>query len=323
MSLTQQLFLQSLRELDGVSQNVFDKHRGPLIASLIDHAWREVPAYRARLAPFVVDGNFDLSRWVEIPLLRCNDLNALGPAFVARSVPPPDMVENIDLASQVPVARRSQLSRIATECERERFYETLGIELTAQLAILHPEQETSGRGRGWSITFTGNNWSAGSVAASPSDQLDWLTITEIHQLRTNSVLADGLAKVALERASKVSLDAVIIADDLIPIGLAAKIERAFCARIIHFVERPMLGVLAACCGSNDYAVPSGTNIVEVVDQVGLPVRPGEIGELVVSPLYEFATPLLRFATEINAVMPDDAGTILGVRRLCGINGLCT
>ena len=62
MSLTHQLFLQSLRELEDVPQAAFDKHRGPVIATLIDHAWREVPAYQERLAPFIKHDSFDLAR---------------------------------------------------------------------------------------------------------------------------------------------------------------------------------------------------------------------------------------------------------------------
>src|SRR3982074_2869518 len=124
MSLTHQLFLQSLRELDGVESGAFDRHRGPLIATLIDHAWREVPAYRPRLAPLIADESFDLARWAEIPLLHFSDLARWGPQFVARTVrPPADVVENIQHL-QLPVAFRSQLSRIAAECEREKYYET-------------------------------------------------------------------------------------------------------------------------------------------------------------------------------------------------------
>lgn len=321
MSLTHQLFLQSLRELDAVSQAAFDKHRGPVIATLIDHAWREVPAYQERLAPFIKDDSFDLARWVEMPLLRRLDLVASGPTFVARSSPPTaDIIEDISLSPQIPVARRSQLSRTAQECERERFYEMLGIELSARLAILHPEHEPPTTGRGWSITFTRNYWSAGAATASAPDQLDWLIASEAKILRTNAVLAHRLADAALERRHKLSLDAVIIADDQFPPKLEATIGRAFGAKVLHLVERPVLGVLAAHCGSGGYSVPAGTTIVEIVDGAGLPIEPGEIGELVVSPLYEFATPLLRFATGIKAVMPNEPGTILGVRGLIGIKG---
>src|SRR5262249_33999542 len=155
--------------------DAFDKHRGPLIATLIDHAWREVQAYRRRLAPFVEDESFDLSRWHELPLLRVSDLNSGGPQFVARTVrPPAEVVEDIR-SLQLPIAYRSQLSRVAAECEREKYYEILGVDLSVPLAVLHPDHAPSTAGRGWSITFTRNHWSSGPVDAGAAEQLDWLS----------------------------------------------------------------------------------------------------------------------------------------------------
>ena len=88
MSLTHQLFLQSLRELTELDAQKFDAHRMPLIAWLIDHVWRTVPAYRAPLAALTENEGLDLARWAELPPLRAEDLARLGAMIEARSLPP-------------------------------------------------------------------------------------------------------------------------------------------------------------------------------------------------------------------------------------------
>jgi phenylacetate-CoA ligase len=49
-----------------------------------------------------------------------------------------------------------------------------------------------------------------------------------------------------------------------------------------------------CPDADSYHVQSEAVIVEVLDQEGRPCRPGEIGRIVVTPLFNLATPLIRY-----------------------------
>jgi phenylacetate-CoA ligase len=56
------------------------------------------------------------------------------------------------------------------------------------------------------------------------------------------------------------------------------------------------GYLALQCPlSGHYHVQSETVLVEVLDEVGRACRPGETGAVVVTPLQNFAMPLLRYS----------------------------
>jgi len=56
-----------------------------------------------------------------------------------------------------------------------------------------------------------------------------------------------------------------------------------------------VGYLALQCpGTTHYHVMSETMLVEVLDEQGVPCRPGGIGRVVVTPLHNFAMPLLRY-----------------------------
>jgi phenylacetate-CoA ligase len=316
MSLTHQLFLQRLREVERFPAPPFDAYRGPLLAGLIDHAWREVPGYRDCLSRFVEGERFNLESWIKLPLLRAVDLEHSASSLQARTLrPPADEIVEVAPSAEMPICRRSALSLVAAECERELLYEMWGLDLSGSLAILHPDQPATLHGRGWSITFTRNSWIAGPLEATPKEQLQWLAATGVRTLRTNAALVDRLAD-----AGGGKLDTVIISDIEVPPRVALKIAEAFGAKLRHLIEWPLLGVLAAERDDGTYAVPAASNAIEIVDQAGWPVTGGQTGELVVSPLYEFAAPLLRFATGIAAVMPHTSQTVLGTRSLGGIKG---
>lgn len=318
MSLTHQLYLQRLREIDRYDAAAFDAYRGPLLATIVDHVWRETSAYRQTLSGLVDSDGFALERWTSLPVLRASDLKARLAAFEQRTQqPPPYHAENVEPSPALPIRRRSAMSRIAEACERELVYETWDLDLAGCLAILHPDHPTMATGRGWSTTFTRNAWVAGPHAADADEQLRWLSKTGARTLRTTAPIARELAAAAASSIS-VSLQSVVIADMELTPGAETAIATAFGARLRHLMEWPTLGIIAASRDDGTYAVPAASNVIEVVDEAGSPVTNGRTGELLISPLYEFATPLLRFATGVMAVAPAETRTMLGVRDLAAI-----
>jgi phenylacetate-CoA ligase len=317
MSLTHQLYLQRIRENENLDKERFDRYRAPVVARLLDHAWGAVPFYRDRLAPLVQGGGFDMADWFSIPLLHPGEFEKSAGRMVAAALPKP-MTEVEDVASNsfVRTAQRSRLSRVAAECERERFYERNEVELSGMLAIIEADGG-SAEGTGWSITFDRSKWIALDGSVGGASRRAWLAATGARHLRTSLKAAEALAADGKLEA----IDLVIIAGDELPEASREKLASALQARIVHLVERPVVGLCAADRGrSQGYLVPAASNIVEIVDRFGLPTAPGEVGQLVITPLYEYACPLLRLATGISAVASVDPGTSLGVRSLARIAG---
>ncbi len=322
MSLTHQMFLQSLRELSGFDAERFDAHRMPLIAWLVDHAWGSVPAYRERLDAQVVGGSLNLERWCELPLLRPADIAALGDALVARALPPEarEIEETSDLPNW-PSRLRSRLTTIAEQCEREWFFEQNGLDLAAPLAILDPNRREPRQGQGWSVTFAQSQWTAGDADADATDQLAWLGQSGARLLRTNAANAERLAEVWGASGGSLKLEAMIVADASLAPARRAAIEAAIGLPLVHVIEHSGFGVIAASDRSGGYLVPAATCVMEVVDMDGRPVPAGATGELVVTPLYEYVVPHLRFATGIRASPDFRPATLIGVRRLAAASGV--
>lgn len=85
-----------------------------------------------------------------------------------------------------------------------------------------------------------------------------------------------------------------------------------------------VGYMALQCPEHEhYHVQSETVLVEVLDDAGQPCGPGQIGSVVLTPLHNFAMPLLRYAigdfAEVGEACPCGRGLpvlkrILGRRR---------
>jgi phenylacetate-CoA ligase len=69
-----------------------------------------------------------------------------------------------------------------------------------------------------------------------------------------------------------------------------------------------LGYIAAQCPRYEhYHVPSETIPVEILDEQGRPCAPGQVGRVVLTPLHNFAMPLIRYAigdyAEVGGLCP--------------------
>lgn len=318
MSLTHQMYLQCLREVSQFSAADFDSYRHPLIERLLDHAWRHVDYYGDRLKPLVSSRGLDIDRWPELPLLRAREVGALNARLVARNVPN-DASEDEAVVQNalVPVPRRSAIGRIAAECAREFVLESVGINSSDGLAIIHPDHAAlPNEGDGWSVTFPNSRWVRADDGESPEALADWLDKSGCVRLRTTSRIAAALT----EMNGPKRLETIIIVDDELNHELQERIAERFGSRVALVVERPVLGPVAASWSNDSAYTPSANMIVEVVDSEGKPVGAGQEGELVVTPLYEYACPLLRFAAGLRVLAADEPPVLMGVRRLGGIVG---
>jgi phenylacetate-CoA ligase len=72
-------------------------------------------------------------------------------------------------------------------------------------------------------------------------------------------------------------------------------EACFGGRVIDIISSAEAGVIAIQCPvSSQYHIQSEIVLTEILDANGRPCRPGEVGELVVTPLYNYALPLIRY-----------------------------
>src|SRR5262249_10928972 len=80
-------------------------------------------------------------------------------------------------------------------------------------------------------------------------------------------------------------------------------RRAWNLSVIDVYSAQEVGTIALQCPASEaYHVQGEAILVEVVDDQGEPCRPGEIGRVLVTPLNNFAMPLLRYEIGDHAVV---------------------
>lgn len=104
-------------------------------------------------------------------------------------------------------------------------------------------------------------------------------------------------------------------------GVREACRRVWGVDVVDMYSSQEIGYIALQCPAGDqYHVQSETVRVEVVDDGGQPSGPGEVGRVVVTPLHNFAMPLLRYEVGDYAEVGDGCGcgrTLPVLRRVLG------
>jgi phenylacetate-CoA ligase len=135
-----------------------------------------------------------------------------------------------------------------------------------------------------------------NVAATLAEQFDWLSRELPDYLVSFPSNLVALADYAQEQGSALPPVREIrtIGESL---GDAQRqlIETAWQARVVDIYTCEEAGYLALQCPSSaDYHVQTENVIVEIVDEQGAPCPPGKVGQVLITSLHNFATPLIRY-----------------------------
>lgn len=88
---------------------------------------------------------------------------------------------------------------------------------------------------------------------------------------------------------------VVTKGELLDPGTRWFIENAFGAKVVDFYATEETGIIAwECPHGGGYHVDQDFNFVEVVKPDGTPAEPGEVGEVVLTNLYQRAMPIIRY-----------------------------
>jgi phenylacetate-CoA ligase len=136
------------------------------------------------------------------------------------------------------------------------------------------------------------------IATGWEEQLRWLNDRAPLYLNTLPSNLLGLMVTALKMGTAMpQIEAVLSVAELLTDDVRASIERHLGCRTFDVFSSAEGGIIAVECPETGcYHVQSELVKVEVVSSSGDPCAPGEIGEVVITPLYNFAMPLIRYRT---------------------------
>jgi phenylacetate-coenzyme A ligase PaaK-like adenylate-forming protein len=279
---------------------------------LIRHAVRTVPLHRQRLqrAGIVAGERINLDAWPALPPLTRKELQERDGQFESNAVP----------SAHGPVfpATTSGSTGIAVTVKGTAFDAVVSKGMTLRFALWHPHDFTGkfafirrvkdrqsdypagSRSERWADTAT-FPFATGpslqlSTRASVAEQAEWLKREDPDYLSAYPSLVLGLAEhchrngITLPRLEHVStLGEVVNAE------LRQACWEAWDVPVIDAYSAQEVCEIAFQCPEHEhYHVLSESIYVEVVDATDNTCAPGEIGRVLVTPLHNYATPLLRY-----------------------------
>ncbi len=276
---------------------------------LLDHARATVPFYRDRLdaAP---KGGLGAAAWAKIPLLTRAEIQAAGSDLESRLLPQSHGRSGEIFTSGStgkPIrALRSQASELYWSAftirdhlwHRRDFAGTLAtIRESGRGKALYPRGKRAANwGRSSAAIFT-TGPSVGLNLTTPLEQqVEWLVRQDPDYLLTHPSMVDRLARHCLDQGVVLpKLRQVETISELLRPATRELCQAAWGVPIKDLYSTRETGYIALQCPDHEhYHVQSEGMMVEVLNPAGAPCGPGETGRVVVTPLHNFAMPLIRY-----------------------------
>ena len=180
-----------------------------------------------------------------------------------------------------------------------------GRDLSATLAVIrktasgdttYPEGKTVGDWNATGLCFPTGPGHLLSIAASVAEQVDWLERRDPHYLVTHPSNLRQIARHCRGAGVRLPrLKGLATLGETVPEDLRELCREAWDLEVADMYSARETGYIALQCPHGEgYHVQAETAVVEVLAKDGRPCDPGKVGRVVVTPLHNFAMPLLRY-----------------------------
>lgn len=279
-----------------LSAEALHEQQNQQLGALLDHARRYCAFYRERLPN-------DLTRWHDIPLLTRADLQTQADAIRATTYPRAhgktfDIATGGSTAEPVTV-RRTALTQLFWQATTLRDHLWHRRDLSATMAIIRqfPEPVDSTKpGRWGGVLRSGPAWHL-PISTAVEAQLRWLRGVDPDILLTYPANLDALlTHMHYEGATLPRLREVRTVSGAVPPALREQCQQILGVPLTDLYSAQEVGVIALQCPDSGLLHVQSEHLrVEVLNDQGQPCREGEIGQVVVTDLHNFAMPLIRYA----------------------------
>ena len=144
--------------------------------------------------------------------------------------------------------------------------------------------------------YESGNSHALNIRSTMKECLDWLVNIDPEYLLTFPSVAKAVAQLCIkEGISLNNLREVRTIGESLPDDTRSIVQESWRVPLVDCYSAQEIGYIALQApGANHYLVQSESVYVEILDENDQPCKPGEAGRVIVTPLQNFATPLIRY-----------------------------
>lgn len=313
--------LLQMESTQWLSAEALQAQQSRQLRALLSHARRHCSFYRERLPS-------DLARWYEIPLLTRADLQA-QPDAVRAAVYPRAHGKTFDIATGGSTAepvrvRRTALTQVFWRAATLRDHLWHRRDCSATMAIIRqfPKPvDTTKPGRWGGGLRSGPAWHL-PIATDVTSQLRWLQGINPDILLTYPANLEALLTCMDDKGMALpKLREVRTVSGSVTPALRGLCQAVLGVPLTDLYSAQEVGVIALQCPDSGLLhVQAEHLLIEVLNEQGQPCREGEIGQVVVTDLHNFAMPLIRYAlhdwAEVGPPCPCGRG-LPTLRRVLG------
>ena len=324
-------FQQQLAETQWWPSESIDRAQRQQLTALLRHAATTVPFYESRLdiGQLIVNGELDEAAWRAVPPLTRAEVQAGAHALTSAALPLDHgsirQVQTTGSTSQPLQVRGSDINRFLNQALLLREHLWHQRDLRAKLANITTLTK-DGNADYWSFTLGQTFENGPCVRKQPRvgvpELVRWLVRERPTYLLTHASLAVALAQHCITETIEVpGLREVRTFSEVLPAQARDVCREAWNATIVDNYSSTEVGPIALQCpDTKNYHLQSECLRVEVIRSDGTPCSAGEIGRVLVTPLHNFAMPLIRYdlGDYAEAGPPCSCGRTLPVlRRIMG------
>ena len=288
------------------------EHQLRLLQCLVLHCHATIPFYRHRMedAGLDVRARLTIDDWRRVPPLTRRDVQQWRDQLASSAVP----VRHGSLvnvytsgSTSTPVAMSTtQVDAWVGGLATLRHFLWHPYDFSARMVNIRrykkgeaepPAGETADRwGNEGFFPFRTGPSARLNVSTSIDRQLDWLLKQDPDYLCTYPSNAVQLALASMRRDITLPhLEHVLTVGEVVTAEVRQLCAKAWDTPVIDTYSAHEVGILANQCPEHEhYHVQAETVLLEVVDARGEPCGPGEVGEVLVTSLTNYAMPLLRY-----------------------------
>jgi phenylacetate-CoA ligase len=301
-------YLDTLARTEWLPPRELAAYQQEQLVRLVCHARDSLPFYRDRLSClFTSDDRIDLTHWNEVPFLTRDDVIRDGEAMRVADLSP-DYGEVAEAKTSgstgVPlkVATNGQVF-FAGNALLTRTARWFGLDTTRPLATIRrfidepaPASAEGNSDKGWSHTSPDAPRYEFDMLAPIARQIEWLAWRNAPYLFTQPSGALAIAHaVTPEQGRALGIECVLLFGETVPEDAPMFITERLGARVAAIYSCREIGFIAGSCPSGThYHVAAENALVEIVDDDGRDVAPGERGHVVVTGLYNYVMPFIRY-----------------------------